>query len=1042
MNLSSYFIKKPIGITLIVLSICAVGIFSYFKLAVSDLPTVDYPVVTVTAFYPGANPQTMADAIATPLEQQLIRTQGLKNIISVSTDSFTKIILTFDLNCELNTVIPDIQTAISYAKGYMPKLPDDPSFTKTNPSEKPIMFLIADSETIPHDELFQLTDKKISQPISMTEGISTVTIWSVSSAIRIYLDPHKLAEYGITLAEVTSALYSSSSLSSGGYLSDNYRTYSILPDGQLTTPEGYNNLILKYKDNEPIRISDVGHAAFTAQQTNYMLKYSNNIIGKNLVNPVMLSISRKDGSNTVTLIEAIKKMTRKLKSELPRSFDLSVMYDRSIAIISSINEMKMTLIFVIILVILVIYFFIGKATATIIPAIIIPVSLLGTFIIMYISGYSIDNLSLLSLTLAVGFIVDDSIVVLENTSRHIDNGLLPDKASLRSSMEITPSIISMTSALVIVFLPILFMSGVTGEIFREFAVVAIVMILISGILSLTLTPMMCANILTPREKARKSRTQKIVSILLKKVIKKYAYFLMLFLKKPSFSIILWFLCIGCSLLFYFLVPKNFLPNGDSGAIFGSIQVPIGVSSEKAQEFQNAIDDILKKDKNVAKFFTITGIYAGADQSSGLMTIILKNKSERESMDQVLTELRDKFANMPFNLGNVYLNSVPVMDLNVGGETTADGAQYSYLITGLDRDKVFKYGQLFERELRKNTNFKDVQSDIKLNLPQLDIKINRDKASSLGISVTDIENALLNAYSQGRVAQYIKNSSFYDVIIELAKKYTQNPENLSSLYLKSSISGAMVPLNAVVAISQSSGPQSVTHYQQLSAATISFNLANGLPLSTAVEELENTALKVLPTDVTGELQGNAKQFVSSIHNLAVLIIIAIFLMYVVLGLLYESYVYPVVVLTTIPIAAAGAIGSLLLFKSELSLFAYVGLFLLLGIIVKNGIMMVDLALQKIALENKTASEAIYSACLIRFRPILMTGLTSIFGGIPLAIGLGIDTTLRRPLGLVIIGGLIIAQILTLFVTPGIFIYAHKIQTNILNKYRLTKSSRLQ
>lgn len=1040
MNISNYFIKKPIGITLIVLSICAIGLSAYFKLSVSDIPTIDYPVVTVTAFYPGANPQTMADAIATPLEQQLFRVQGLKNIISVSTDSFTKIILTFDLDCELNTVIPDIQTTISYAQGYMPKLPDNPRFTKTNPSEKPVMFLIVDSETIPHDELFQLSDKKISQPISMTEGISSVTIWSVSSAIRMYLDPHKMAEYGITLSDVSYALSCSSALSSGGYLSDKYRTYSILPDGQLMTPEGYNNLILKYKKNEPIRISDIGIALYTPQQTNYMLQYSDNSLNKNITNPVMLSISRKDGSNTVSLLDGVKKMIEKLKPELPRSFNLSVAYDRSLAIISSINEMKITLVFVIVLVIVVIYFFIGKIPATIIPAVIIPVSLLGTFIVMYISNYSIDNLSLLALTLAIGFIVDDSIVVLENTSRHIENGLLPDKASLRSSLEITPSVISMTTALIIVFLPILFMDGVIGEIFREFAVVAIVMILISGTLSLTLTPMMCANILVPNERAKKSRLQKLISILLRKVIKKYAYCLMFFLKKPSFSIILLFLCIAFSLLFYFIIPKNFLPNGDSGTIFGSIQLPIGVSSERTQQFQNAVDDILKNDKNIARFFTITGMYSGADQSTGLMTIMLKDRKERDGMDQVLSELRNKFANMPFNLGTVYLNPVPLLDINVGGETTADGAQYSYLITGLDRDKVFKYGQLFETELRKNEDFNDVHSDIKLNLPQLNIKINRDKASSLGISVTDIENALLSAYSQGRVAQYIENSSFYDVIIQLADKYSRTSEDISALYLKSSISGDMVPLSSVVEFTKCTGPQSVTHYQQLSAATISFNLANGVPLGTAVEELESAARKILPSEVTGELQGDAKQFINSMHNLSILIVLAVFLMYVVLGLLYESYVYPLAVLTTIPIAIAGAIGSLLLFDSELSLFAYVGLFLLLGIIVKNGIMMIDLALQKIRLEKKTALDAIYSACLIRFRPILMTGLTSILGGIPLAIGLGMDTSLRRPLGLVIIGGLISAQILTLFVTPGIFLYAHRIQVNILNKYRLTKSSR--
>jgi len=1038
MNISRYFIKKPISIMLVAVTICILGFFAYFSLPVSDLPIVDYPVITVTAFYPGAAPQTMADTVATPLERQLTRIQGLKKIISVSTDSCTKIILTFNLGCELNQVIPDIQSAISYAKGYMPKLPDDPGFTKTNSSTKPVMFLIADSDTIPHDKLFQLSDKKIGQPINMIDGVSTVTIWSVSSAIRIYLDPYKMTKYGITMSDVRNFLLSSSAMSSGGYLSDEYRTFSILPDGQLTTPEAYNNLILKYKDNGPIKIADIGKALYTPQQTNYMLKYSDIIEGKNYINPIMLSISRKDGSNTVNLLDEIKKMISKLKGELPKSFNLSIVYDRSLAIIKSINEVKITLLFAVILVIAVIYFFIGRISAAIIPAVIIPVSMLGTFIVMYFFNYSIDNLSLLAFTLAVGVIVDDSIVVLENNSRHLENGLLPDAASLKSIIEITPSVISMTIALVVVFIPILFIEGVIGGMFREFAVVAIVMIFISGFLSLTLTPMMCANILTANGRNKKNHIQKIVSILLKKTIRKYSFYLMLFLKKPSLSLVLWCLCLGCALLFYFIVPKNFLPNGDSGTIFGSIKLPIGISSERAQKFQNAVDDILKKDKNVARFFTITGIYSGADQSNGLITIILKNKKERQGMNEVLSELRNKFSKMSFNLGEVYLSPMPVLDINTGGETTAKGAQYSYLITGLNRDNVFKYGQMFEKELRKYNDFKDVQSDIKLNLPQLDIKIDRNKASSLGISITDIENALLTAYSHSRAVQYIENSSFYDVIIELADKYRRTPEDLSALYLKSSITGNMVPLSELVQFNKITGSQSVTHYQQLAAATISFNLTGGVPLGKAVEKVESIAQTILPPGVNGELQGEAKQFAISIHNLAILIIATIFLMYVVLGLLYESYIYPVAVLTTLPIAIAGAIGALLLFNSELSLFAYVGLFLLLGIVVKNGIMMVDLALQKIRLENKTALDAIYSACLVRFRPILMTGLTSIFGAIPLAIGFGIDTSLRRPLGLVILGGLIIAQILTLFITPGIFLYAYKFQTIFLDKHRMTKS----
>ncbi|HJO96158.1 MAG TPA: efflux RND transporter permease subunit [Victivallales bacterium] len=1036
MDISKFFIRKPVTVTIIVFAICVFGVLSYFRLPVSALPKIDYPVMTVTAFYPGATPSIMANTIAKPLEQQLIQIQGLKNIISTSTDGFTKIILTFDLNVNLDSVIPDIQSAISYAKGSMPQLPSDPQFKNVNPSDKPIMYLIVDSKSISHGKLFDISNKKIAQSLNMLQGISSVTIWSVSSAVRVKLNPQKMAEFHVTLSDVSLAIWNATDMSSGGSLSDNYRTLAIDPAGQLTTPEGYNNIIITHNDKGTVRVSDIGKAYLSTEQPNYMLKFFNKDKQK-FVNPIMIAITGKEGANILNLTDRVKKMIVEMRAGLPKELNVSIIYDRSKTILSSVNEVKVTLLIAFLLVMSVIYIFIGRFKNTFIPGVIIPVSILGTFIVMYFLNYSIDNLSLMALTLAIGFIADDAIVVLENTSRHIEHGESPFVAAVRSSKEISGSIISMTCSLIIVFVPILFMGDVVGRIFSELAVTTIVIVIFSGVLSLTLTPMMCALMLNPVRRTNRNRIQRRTNYILKNTVKKYSNLLKLFLRKPYFSVILLFICIAGSILMYLIVPKNFIPNGDSGTIFGAIRAPIGVSSPQMQKYQNHIDNILNKDNNISHFFTITGIYQGADQSTGLMSLMLKNTDKRESMNRVLSELRNKFKNMPFNLGEIYLAPVPVLDINTGGQTTANGAQYSYIITGLNEHSVFKYAQKFEKKLKTKTGFKDVQSDVRLNMPQLKLEILRDKAYSLGLNVRDIENTLMSAYSKGRVAQFTENSNFYDVILEYQDKYSRNASDLSHIYLRSSTTGKMIPLSSVARWEHTVGAQSVTHYQQLPAATISFNLGSNMTVGRAVGELKDMSSQIFPASISGKFQGETEQFVSTEHVLVFLILLAAFLLYIVLAVLYESYTHPFTVLTTLPVAVVGGLTALVLFNSQLSIFAYIGLFLLLGIIVKNGIMMVDLAVQKMSKENKTPEKAIYSACLIRFRPMLMTGLTSIFGAIPLVIGFGCDASLRRPLGLIILGCLIVAQILTLFVTPGIFLYMQNIHSRYLTKSGFNK-----
>jgi HAE1 family hydrophobic/amphiphilic exporter-1 len=750
---------------------------------------------------------------------------------------------------------------------------------------------------------------------------------------------------------------------------------------------------------------------------------------------VVVAISRVGGSNTVELAKRIRQTVDVLKREIPGSVSLDIFHDKSESVVEGINDVKETIIIALILVVVIIFLFLGSFRDTVIPSVTLPLSVIATFIIMYVCRFSLDNLSLMGLTLSVGFVVDDAIVVLENTVRLIEKGKKPLAAAIESAKEITFTVISMTLSLAVIFIPLVFMGGIIGRMFREFAITVVIAILCSGVISLTLTPMMCARMLSA-EKSAQSRLQKFVTTFLGDVIKKYGELLKWVLKRPFLTIAGWLVCFLGTVLLFSILPQSFLPEGDSGAIYGQMVMPLGISSRKAQGFQNQVNAALQSDPAVDRIVTVTGLQAGADQSTGPFFAILKPRSERKiPIQMVAKRLRAKMARL--TQGFAFLRPLPALSISAGGESTAAGSKYSYVLTGPDQEQLYKTALEFEQDLRKIPGFLDIQNSVKLNMPQLNLKILRDRASTLGITAGDIEQALALAYSGGKVTTFKTDVDIYNVIVELDKEYQKNPENLSHIYLHSSKTGGLIPLSAVAKWDEGVGPQDVPHYNQLNSATISFNIDPGVPLGKATKSIEDLAT-MLPPGVTGFLQGEAQQFKDAIASLGILIIIAIFIKYIILGILYENYAHPITILTTLPVATFGGLLTLLIFGSELSLYGYVGLFMLLGIVAKNGIMMVDFANENLQKANVSDFDAIYEACIVRFRPILMTGLAAIMGALPIALGYGADGSSRRPLGLIVVGGLIFSQVITLFITPGLFLYMQKFQAKYLDRFELTQS----
>lgn len=1027
---------------LVVITLFIFGIAAYKSMPTSDLPTVDCPVITINVNYPGADPYTMASTVASPLENQCMQIPGLQKIISNNTEGTTQIMLTFNLDRNVDLAAPDVQAAITRSTPNLPKdLPNPPTYSKTNPSDKPIFYINVHSDVLTGGELYDIANKQIGEHLSMIEGIAEVDLYGAQTAVRVQLDPFKLAKFNLGYDDVAAVLNTGTVTKPGGSLNGKFHTFSIEPQGQLFYAKDYNELIIKYVNGGPVKIKDVGNAIDSIQDDVFFSSYYNRgEFDTTKHGSVIIKVMRAAGSNTIKLSQEIRKFLDDVSPQMPGSVKVHILYDRSETINESLNDVKFTLLLTFILVVGVIFLFLGRISETTIPGIALPLSVVCTFGVMYLLGFSLDNLSLMALTLAMGFVVDDAIVDLENTVRIVEEGKPPFEAAIKSAEEITYTVFSMTFALITVFIPLVFMSGVVGRTFREFALTVIIAIVASCVVSRTVSPMMCSRILKPASAAKKKNIiMRFTDFFIGGMIKIYGVTLKWMLIHRSLSILIWVICIAGSLYFFNKIPKTFLPVGDTGKIIGAFLTPLGTSTEQMQKYQKEIDSILMRQPYIKQFFTVTGSTPGADQTQGSVVIILQPPDKRGPIDEIIKDLRVKLMKEnPFPLGQLFLQPIPALKISTGGESTATGARYCYTMTGMDSDLVYKKALEFEKRMREKPGFVDIQNSVKLNMPQLTVKILRDRASTYGVTASDIETALSLAFAQGKVTQYTTELNQYWVMTELANNYRRKPVDLSNVYVKSSLTGGMVPLESMIEVKETVGPQAVPHSQQMISASISFNLLPDIPISSATADLNKIASDVLPYTITGNFEGEAQQFQETMASMKILIIVAIFLMYVILGILYESYIHPFTVLTTLPVAAFGGLGTLLLFNSELSLYAYIGMFMLLGIVAKNGIMIVDFANKIMTEEGKESFEAIHSACLIRFRPILMTGLAAIMGAVPLAIGIGADSSSRRPLGLIIVGGLLFAQLITLYVTPGIFLYMEKVQEKCLDRFEMTRS----
>ncbi len=1023
MTFSEVFVRRPIATVLMTTLMVVAGAWAYMRLPVNSLPTVDYPVIQVTVFYPGASPATMASAVALPLENEFTQIPGLQTVISDNKQGFSTINLTFSLNRNVDLAAPDVQAAITRAQNNLPKdLPSPPTYKKYNPSDSPIFYVMIYSDTLLHGDLYDYASHVIARKISMVEGVSQVQVFGAKRAVRVQFSPEKLAAYQIGVNELAAALSTGTVNIPGGSLNGAMRTYTIEPQGQLRTAREYERLIVAYRQKAPVYLKDVANCVDSVANDLVDIRYAR--VGEAEHNKcVVMPISRVSGANTVEVADKISAALDAAQRELPGSITMVKMFNGADPIRESLNDVQVTVVIALVMVVLVIFFFLGRIRETIIPSIVLPISLLGTLLLMLPSHFNLDTLSLMGIILAVGFLVDDAIVVLENTVRHLEEGKKPIPAALQSMKEISFTVISTSAALIIVFMPLVFMSGAVGRNLSEFAMTVIYAIIVSTILALTLSPMMCAHILH-HEKAP-NRVQRWITGGIARLVRGYGVALHWQLRHKWMAVLVWVICILGTGILYFVLPAAFLPPGDSSFIMGAMIMPQGASTEQIQAFQAKAAAIMRQEPAVMQVGNVTGMFPGADQSMGFLFIRLKPPREREPIEQLAQKYMGLLSRLPDGL--CALRAMPVLKISSGAESTAAGSDYAYMLTGLDRDTVYATAQQLEREMRQIPGIIPfaVQNSVKLNMPRLNVALDRDRASALGITAASIEQALALSFAGGYVTQFTTDQDQYQVIPEIEKSSQRLPENLGLLYLRSPLNNALVPLKSLVKWTEEASPQNVPHAQQHEAATISFSAWPGVPLGYITKAIEERAGKILPPTVEGKFVGDALEFKKSIASLGILLLIAIFLKYIVLGILYESFIHPFTILTTLPVAVFGGFLTLFIFGSQLSLYAYIGVFVLIGLITKNGILMVDFALQRKA-EGMNSYDAIHNACVVRFRPILMTGLCAILGTMPIALGYGADSESRKPLGLVVVGGMIFAQLITLFVTPGIYLYMEKIQ----------------